>query len=221
MRAGWLRAAVLGANDGIVSVAALMVGVLGSGAGFGAVRTAGLAGLVAGALSMAAGEFVSVSAQRDVEAADLRTEAAELLEHPAAELAELAGIWRGRGLSADLAQEVAVALTAAGALQAHARDELGITDESRARPLQAVVASAVAFAIGAAVPLLALVAAPADLRTGVVMASATLALAGSGMLGSMVGGAPLGRPTARVVAGGVLAMAVTLGIGDLTGAALG
>lgn len=220
-RAGWLRAAVLGANDGIVSVSALLVGVLGSDATFGAVRAAGIAGLVAGALSMAAGEYVSVSAQRDVEQADLRTERKELAEQPAAELAELAGIWRSRGLSPELAQQVAEALTEVDPLVAHARDELGLTELSTARPLQAAAASAAAFVVGALVPFVALLVAPEAVRTAVVMVVTVLALAGSGALGASAGGAPLVRAAGRVVLGGLLAMVVTLGIGELAGATLG
>lgn len=219
-RAPWLRAAVLGANDGIVSVGALVVGVLGSGAGFAGSRTAGIAGLVAGALSMAAGEYVSVSAQRDAEHADLTLEARELALNPGAELAELTAIWRNRGLTPELAAEVARQLTAEDALAAHARDEIGITEATRARPLQAAWASALAFCGGGALPLVGLLLAPAAGRTAVVIAVAVAALACFGALGAKVGGAPPARAALRVVAGGLLAMVVTLGIGELTGAAL-
>jgi VIT1/CCC1 family predicted Fe2+/Mn2+ transporter len=220
-RAPWLRAAVLGANDGIVSVAALVVGVLGSGAGFADVRAAAIAGLVAGALSMAAGEYVSVAAQRDVERADLETEARELAEHPVSELAELAGIWRERGLPSALADEVARELTKADALGAHARDELGLTEATLARPWQATVTSAISFSVGAGVPLLALVVVPSGVRTAVVIAAALVALAVSGALGARAGGAPVSRAAGRVVLGGAIAMAVTLGIGEAVGAVLG
>ncbi len=220
-RSGWLRAAVLGADDGIVSTASLIVGVAGSGASFGGVRTAGIAGLVAGALSMAAGEYVSVSAQRDTERADLMIERRELREHPASELAELTGIWRDRGLDPDLAAEVARQLTEADALAAHARDEIGLTEANTARPVQAAVTSALAFGLGALVPLLAWVAMPSSGRTAVVMLVATLALAASGIAGAAIGGAPRSRAAVRVAAGGLLAMLVTLGIGEATGAALG
>jgi VIT1/CCC1 family predicted Fe2+/Mn2+ transporter len=220
-RSGWLRAAVLGADDGIVSTAALIVGVAGSGVGFSAVRASGIAGLVAGALSMAAGEFVSVSAQRDAERADLSMERRELQEHPAHELAELTGIWRDRGLDPDLAAEVARQLTEADALGSHARDELGITPKTAARPLQAALASAIAFAVGALVPLLAYVLWSHGGRSAFVMAVATAALASSGAVGAFLGGAPRARAAARVAAGGLLAMLVTLAIGEATGAALG
>jgi VIT1/CCC1 family predicted Fe2+/Mn2+ transporter len=219
-RAAWLRAAVLGANDGIVSVAALLVGVLGGDASFGAARTAGIAGLAAGALSMAAGEYVSVAAQRDSEEADLRREASELEEHPASELAELAQIWRERGLDAELAEQVARQLTEADALGAHARDELGITELTAARPWQAAGVSVLAFGLGGGVPFVSLLAGPSSLRAVTVMIVASLSLALSGALGAGLGGAPRWRATFRVVAGGILAMAVTLTIGELTGAAL-
>jgi VIT1/CCC1 family predicted Fe2+/Mn2+ transporter len=219
-RAPWLRAAVLGADDGIVSVAALVVGVLASGARFGDARAAGVAGLVAGALSMAAGEYVSVAAQRDVEEADLAIEARELVEHPASELAELAGIWRERGLPAELADEVARELTRTDALGAHARDELGLTEETLARPWQAAGTSAVSFAAGAAIPLLALLVVPGGARTAAVVLAALVALAVSGALGARAGGAHPGRAALRVIVGGAVAMAVTLGIGEALGAVL-
>jgi VIT1/CCC1 family predicted Fe2+/Mn2+ transporter len=220
-RAGWLRAAVLGANDGIVSTAALIVGMAGADASSSTVRTAGIAGLVAGALSMAAGEYVSVSAQRDAERADLQLERRELREHPQAELAELTGIWRDRGLEPELAAEVARQLTAADALGAHARDELGLTEQALARPIQAALTSAIAFAVGALVPLLTFVVWTVTGRIPAVMAVATATLAGSGTFGAAMGGAPRFRAATRVVVGGLLAMVLTLGIGEATGAVLG
>jgi VIT1/CCC1 family predicted Fe2+/Mn2+ transporter len=220
-RVGWLRAAVLGADDGIVSTASLIVGVAGSGAAFTTVRTAGIAGLFAGALSMAAGEFVSVAAQRDAERADLQRERQELAEHPVSELAELAEIWRGRGLEPDVAMVVAQQLTDADALGAHARDELGLTEETAARPAQASVVSALSFASGALIPLLAFCAWSAAGRSALVIGVATAALAGSGAGGAVLGGAPWRRAAVRVAVGGLLAMLITLGIGEATGAALG
>jgi VIT1/CCC1 family predicted Fe2+/Mn2+ transporter len=219
-RTGWLRAAVLGADDGIVSTASLIVGVAGSGAAAATVRTAGIAGLVAGALSMAAGEYVSVAAQRDAERADLARERVELQEHPVSELAELAEIWRGRGLEPEVAEVVARQLTATDALAAHARDELGLTEVSAARPVQAAVTSALSFATGALLPLLAFVLWTGSGRSAVVMAVATVALAASGAAGAVLGGAPWRRATVRVASGGLVAMLVTMGIGEATGAAL-
>lgn len=219
-RAGWLRAAVLGANDGVVSTAALIVGVASSGSSLAAVRTAGIAGLVAGAMSMAVGEYVSVASQRDTEEADLRMEAQALRDHPRAELAELAQIWQSRGLEPDLAAEVARQLTEADALAAHARDELGLTEVSTARPVQAATTSAGSFALGALVPLLAYLAAPSG-RSAVTVVLALVALAVLGAVGAALGGARRLRATLRVAVGGALAMAVTMLIGELTGAALG
>jgi VIT1/CCC1 family predicted Fe2+/Mn2+ transporter len=216
-----LRAAVLGADDGIVSTASLIVGVAGSGVAATTVRTAGIAGLVAGALSMAAGEYVSVAAQRDTERADLRIERQELRDHPESELAELTGIWRDRGLDPTLAAEVARQLTEADALAAHARDEIGLTEQGAANPVQAALASATAFALGALLPLLAFVGWTADGRSAVVMAVAAVALATSGAVGAALGGAPRRRAAVRVVVGGLLAMVLTLGIGEATGAVLG
>ncbi|HLT16856.1 MAG TPA: VIT family protein [Acidimicrobiales bacterium] len=220
-RAGWLRAAVLGANDGILSTASLLAGMVGSGAAFDVVRTAGIAGMVAGATSMAAGEYVSVSSQRDVEQADLALEAAALELHPRAELAELTEIWRRRGLDPDLAAQVAEQLTEADALAAHARDELGITEVAEARPLQAAVTSFLAFCLGALLPILAYVVAPAAGRYAAVTGGALVFLALLGAVGAALGGAPRLRAMARVAIGGAVAMAVTTGIGELTGAALG
>jgi len=220
-RGGWLRAAVLGANDGIVSTAAIIVGVAGSGAAPAEVRTAGIAGLVAGAMSMAVGEYVSVASQRDAEVADLRIEAAALEEHPRAELDELADIWRDRGLDAELAVEVARQLTEADALAAHARDELGLTEEGRPRPLQAAVTSALAFTLGALLPLVAYLVAPDSGRSAYVVGTAVATLAVLGALGATLGGGDRIRATGRVAVGGALAMAVTMAIGELTGAAVG
>lgn len=216
-RIGWLRAAVLGANDGILSTSSLIVGVAASAAGKPAVLVAGVAGLVAGAMSMAAGEYVSVSSQADTEEADLARERREHAESPAAELEELAGIYRARGLPEALAQDVAMALTAHDALGAHARDELGLAEMHRARPVQAALTSAVTFAIGAALPLLAAFVLPlGSLAVGVSAASlAFLVLLGA--VGAKAGGAPIVRGVVRVVVWGALAMAATFAIGKLFG----
>ncbi len=214
-RIGWLRAAVLGANDGIVSVAGLVVGVAASGASPSAILATGVAGTVAGAMSMAAGEYVSVMSQADAERADLALERRELHEDPHSELEELTGIYRRRGLSADLARQVAEQLTAHDALAAHARDELGITEQLRARPLQAAAASALAFIIGAALPVLtALLAAPT--RVAETTTAATLVgLCITGALAARAGGAPALRGAVRVVFWGALAMAASAAIGHL------
>ncbi|HCV97239.1 MAG TPA: nodulin 21, partial [Stenotrophomonas sp.] len=181
-RVGWLRAAVLGANDGIVSVAGLVVGIAASGASASTVLATGIAGTVAGAMSMAAGEYVSVQSQADTETADLAVEKRELHEDPHSELEELAAIYRHRGLTPDLAQQVAVQLTAHDALAAHARDELGITDELRARPLQAAMASAAAFICGAALPVLTALLAP---HAYVAQVTTAATLVGLGLTGAM------------------------------------
>ena len=220
-RAGWLRASVLGANDGVVSTACLIVGVAGAGASYGAVRTAGIAGLAAGALSMALGEYVSVASQRDIEQADLRIERQALVDHPAAELRELALIWEARGVEPELALEVARQLTASDALAAHARDELGLTADTAARPVQALLASGISFTLGALVPLLTFLAAGDDGRAAVVIGAAVVALLGLGWVGAVLGSAQRLRAMARVGVGGAAAMGVTLLIGELTGAALG
>jgi VIT1/CCC1 family predicted Fe2+/Mn2+ transporter len=219
-RSNWLRAAVLGANDGIVSTASLVLGVAASGASGSAIVTAGVAGLVAGALSMAAGEFVSVSSQRDSEQADLDLEQRELRENPDDELRELTSIYRAHGLSPEMARQVAVALTAHDALGAHARDELGLQEGRRARPLQAAWASAVSFATGAVLPVLAVGTIPAPERATVCVAVTLIALAGLGALGARLGGANPRRATIRVVGWGALAMAATAGIGALVGGAV-
>lgn len=217
-RIGWLRAAVLGANDGAVSVASVVVGVAAApSATPSTVLLAGTAALVAGALSMAAGEYVSVQSQADTEAADLALERAELEDDPEGETDELSAIYRARGLDADLARQVAEQLMAHDALGAHARDELGITEVLRARPLQAALASAAAFAVGAALPLLTALVVPAAWVL-VAVAVATLAtLLVLGALAAYVGGASLGRGALRVAGWGALAMAVTALVGSLVG----
>ena len=217
-RSNWLRAAVLGANDGIVSTASLVLGVAASGASGAAIVTAGIAGLVAGALSMAAGEYVSVSSQRDSEQADLRLEARELSDDPSGELRELAVIYEQRGLPAAMARDVAEALSGhGGALEAHARDELGLDGQRLARPLQAAWASAVSFATGAALPLAAVALMPASVRVGATAGVTLVALGLLGAVGARLGGAPRGPATVRVVAWGALAMVVTAAIGALVG----
>lgn len=220
-RIGWLRAAVLGANDGIVSTASLIVGVAAAAAGKQEVLLAGFAGLAAGALSMAAGEYVSVSSQSDTENADLARERGELASRPEAELDELTGIYVARGLDPELARKVAIQLSAGDIVAAHARDELGISEATTARPLQAAIASAATFTAGAALPLLVVLALPlASLSIGVVGAS-LLALALLGYLGARAGSAPVGKAVVRVVFWGALAMAVTAGVGKLFGTTVG
>jgi VIT1/CCC1 family predicted Fe2+/Mn2+ transporter len=208
---------VLGANDGIVSTASLILGVAASGASRSAIVTAGIAGLVAGALSMAAGEYVSVSSQRDAEEADIRLEQRELLADPKGELRELAAIYERRGLPPALAKEVADALSRRDALEAHARDELGLEEAHLARPLQAAWASALSFSSGAALPLLAVAVAPSAARVAVTVAVTLVALAVLGDLGARLGGAPRRAATIRVVVWGAIAMAITAGIGALVG----
>jgi len=218
-RIGWLRAAVLGANDGLVSTASLIVGVAAAASSHGAVLIAGVAGLVAGAMSMAAGEYVSVSSQSDTEKADLAREISELAGDHEAEVRELAGIYAARGVTPDLAKEVAKQMMAHDALGAHARDELGISEITTARPIQAAVTSALTFSAGAALPLVVAAFAPmADLALWVA-GSALLGLALLGALGARAGGAPVGRSVARVVFWGALAMAITAGVGRLFGVA--
>lgn len=216
-RAGWLRAAVLGADDGILSTASLMIGVAASGAARNAILTAGLAGLTAGSLAMAIGEYVSVSSQADTEAADANREQAELAASPGAELAELAHIYRERGLPDPLAEQVAAGLMESDALGSHLRDELGQTEHSLGRPVQAALASALSFAVGATVALLAGVAAPAAARAVTVGVVAVLALIALGVAGAAAGGASLRRGGLRVAVGGVLAMLITFGVGHLFG----
>jgi VIT1/CCC1 family predicted Fe2+/Mn2+ transporter len=219
-RIGWLRAAVLGANDGIVSTASLVLGVAAAQAGTSSVLVAGTAGLVAGAMSMAAGEYVSVSSQADTERADLRREEIELATDPDAELNELAAIYAGRGLDPELAREVAVQLMAHDALASHARDELGISEALRARPLQAAVASAASFALGAAAPLAIVALSPGGILVPVVGGASLVLLAGLGWVATRVGGARPWAGTARVVLWGALAMAATAAIGALFGTVL-
>ncbi|WP_027080207.1 VIT1/CCC1 transporter family protein [Luteimonas mephitis] len=217
-RIGWLRAAVLGANDGIVSTASLIVGVAAASAATSEVLVAGVAGLVAGAMSMAAGEYVSVSSQSDTERADLARERAELASQPAFEREELAKIYVARGVAPDLALQVADQLMAKDALEAHARDELGISEVTKARPIQAAMTSAATFAVGAAMPLamVTLVPRPA-LVLGVSVAS-LLFLALLGAIGARAGGADVLKATLRVTFWGALALALTAGIGKLFGA---
>jgi vacuolar iron transporter family protein len=216
-RLGWLRAGVLGANDGIVSTASLILGVAASGAETSAILTAGAAALVAGAMSMAAGEYVSVSSQSDAEQADLRRERAELASSPELERAELAGIYVQRGLTPELANEVALQLSAHDALGAHARDELGLSPTLAANPLQAALASAAAFALGALLPLLLTWIMPPNWALPTVALGSLACLAGLGALSASVGGAPWWPATRRVVFWGVLAMAITALIGWLFG----
>ena len=216
-RVGWLRAAVLGANDGIVSTASLLVGVAAADASHGSLLTAGIAGAVAGAMSMAAGEYVSVSSQADSEQADLTRERQELDTDNAGEHRELMGIYMSRGLDQKLAKQVAEQLMAHDALGAHARDELGITDLSIARPLQAAAASSASFSCGALLPLVvaALVSVPTALLA--VPATALVFLAALGAIAARAGGASMGAAAARVTFWGALAMAATAGIGELFG----
>jgi VIT1/CCC1 family predicted Fe2+/Mn2+ transporter len=218
-RIGWLRAAVLGANDGIVSTASLVVGVAAASQGRSEVLLAGAAGLVAGAFSMAAGEYVSVSSQSDTEKADLARETAELRDQPAFEREELAAIYVARGVEPALARQVADQMMAKDALGAHARDELGISDISTARPIQAAVASALTFSAGAALPLVAALLAPQGLIVPVVSAAAILFLAVLGAIGARAGGARIWKPVARVTFWGALALAATAGVGALFGVA--
>jgi VIT1/CCC1 family predicted Fe2+/Mn2+ transporter len=220
-RIGWLRAAVLGANDGIVSTASLVVGVAAAKATRQEVLVAGVAGLVAGALSMAAGEYVSVSSQADTERADLKRERNELATQPEAEEDELTAIYARRGLEPDLARTVARQLMAKDALATHARDELGLTKEFAARPLQAATASAVTFAAGAGVPVLMIVLAPASTLALTVSIVSLLCLVGLGAIAARTGGAPAAAGAARVAFWGALAMAATAGVGRLFGAAVG
>ena len=215
---GWLRAAVLGANDGIVSTASLLVGVAAANATHGAVLVAGVAGLVAGAMSMAAGEYVSVSSQSDTEKADLDRERGELAADIDHEHKELAAIYVDRGLDPGLARQVAVQLMAKDALAAHARDELGISEMISARPIQAALTSAVTFAVGAALPLLTVVVSPVAYMIPVVSGTSLVFLALLGTLAAYTGGAPVVIGAARVTFWGTIAMALTAGVGHLFGA---
>ncbi len=217
-RIGWLRAAVLGANDGIVSTASLVIGVAAAGSTRSAVATAGIAGLIAGAMSMAAGEYISVSSQRDAEEADIRVETEAIEQHRLVELRELAKIYEDRGVEPGLARLVAEQLMAHDAVGAHVRDELGITEIAQARPFQASWTSAIAFTSGAILPLLAITLTPTSARIAVTVVVALAALLGLGALGAYAGGAPLKRAAARVVAWSSVAMALTYAVGRLVGA---
>jgi VIT1/CCC1 family predicted Fe2+/Mn2+ transporter len=219
-RIGWLRAAVLGANDGIISTASLIVGVAAAAATRNDVLIAGVAGLVAGAMSMSAGEYVSVSSQSDTEQADLSRERKELKEDPKGELDELTEIYIKRGLDQPLARKVAQQLMAKDALTAHARDELGISEITAARPVQAALTSAATFSVGAAMPLLMVIVSPANVLVPVVSAASLGFLALLGAIGARAGGANVLRATARVTFWGALAMALTAGIGKLFGTAI-
>jgi len=217
-RIGWLRAAVLGANDGILSTSSLIIGVATAAADHRQILVTGLAGLVAGAMSMAAGEYVSVSSQADTEKADLKKEQQELKTDPKGEERELASIYVKRGLSPELAREVATQLMSKNALAAHARDELGISEATTARPVQAAIASAASFSSGAAIPLATATLLPiAAVAWGVGLAS-LLGLTALGVVGARTGGAGIGRSLVRVVFWGVVAMAITAGAGALFGA---
>ncbi len=216
-RIGWLRAAVLGANDGIISVSSLVAGVAATGTDKAGVVVTGIAALAAGALSMAAGEYVSVSSQADTEAADLARETSELHEFPEAELNELTQIYVDRGLSPDLAATVAQQLTAHDALSAHARDELGITAHTQARPVQAALASALTFTAGGLLPIIVMWLSPRHLTFAAVTSSAIILLAVLGAIGARAGGANVLKAVLRVTFWGALAMAVTGGVGHLFG----
>ena len=220
-RIGWLRAAVLGANDGIVSTASLIVGVAAAHAPRGDVLVAGVAGLVAGAMSMAAGEYVSVSSQADTEKADLARERTELAADRDYEQAELASIYVARGLDPPLAKQVAERLMAHDALTAHARDELGISDSLSARPIQAAFASAGTFALGAGMPLLSALLAPEPSLVPIVSGASLACLAALGVLAARTGGAPVMRSALRVTFWGALAMGLTAGVGALFGTTVG
>lgn len=219
-RAAWLRAAVLGANDGLISTASLMVGVAAASSSRSAILVAGTAGLTAGALSMAAGEYVSVSSQRDTERADIERERTELAESPETERDELAAIYRRRGLSDELAERVADELSRQDRLAIHARDELGIDTAALANPVQASLVSALSFVFGAVVPILVVLISSASLRVPLTMGLTLVGLVILGATGARLGGAPQGRAAWRVFIGGTLALLISLGIGRLTGAAI-
>jgi VIT1/CCC1 family predicted Fe2+/Mn2+ transporter len=219
-RSGWLRAAVLGADDGLVSTAALLVGLVAAGAARSALITAGVAALTAGASAMAIGEYVSVSAQADAERADTRREEAELLADPESELAELVRIYEERGLDPQLAESVAEALHRTDPLQAHLRDELGHAERSRARPAQAAGVSAASFALGSLIPLLTAILAPAGARTLAIAAVTIVSMCALGAVGARLGGAPPLRGALRVGIGGSAALAITYGVGLALGAAV-
>lgn len=219
-RAAWLRAAVLGADDAIVSTASLMIGVAASAASREVILVSGVAGLVAGAMSMAVGEFVSVSSQRDAERADIERETQELATQPQAEMLELASLYEARGVEKALARQVAEQLSAHDRLGAHLRDELGIDTRSLARPMQAAWISAASFSAFAVVPIAALLVAPVTVRIPAIAGLSLVSLAALGAFGGHLGGAPLGRAALRVTAGGALAMAATAAIGRLLGVSL-
>jgi vacuolar iron transporter family protein len=214
-RVGWLRAAVLGANDGAISTASLVVGVAAAGSAHGDILLAGVAGLVAGALSMAAGEYVSVQSQADIEKADIAIEKRELEHEPERELAELTGIYIRCGLDEALARRVAVQLTARDALGAHTRDELGITAASRARPIQAAISSAASFSLGALAPIVTAMLSPIELVSPVVGVATFIALIGLGATAAHAGGASMAKGAARVAFWGALAMTITATLGNL------
>lgn len=216
-RNGWLRAAVLGANDGIVSTSSLIIGVAAANPAPSAVLLAGLAGLVAGAVSMAAGEYVSVSSQADTERADIALERLSLLHYPQQEQAELSYIYQQRGLSADLADQVAEQLMQHDALAAHTRDDIGLTDVGQARPVQAALSSAATFTLGAALPLIVAWLAPVTWLIALVAALSLLLLTSLGAVAAWVGGAPVGKAAARVAFWGILAMLLSAGVGHLFG----
>ena len=220
-RAGWLRAAVLGSDDAIVSTASLMIGVAASSAPKEAILIAGVAGLVAGAMSMAVGEYVSVSSQRDAEKADVKREKRELAEEPQAELKELAAIYVKRGLEKNLAMKVAEQLSARDRLGAHMRDELGIDQSALSRPMQAAWVSAASFALFAMIPIAGLFVSPPTLRIPLIAALSLVSLAALGAFGGYLGGAPMARASLRVTLGGALAMAVTALIGRILGVSVG
>ena len=219
-RAAWLRAAVLGANDGLISTASLMVGVAAASGSRSSLLVTGIAGLTAGALSMAAGEYVSVSSQRDAEHADLELERRELERSPRAELAELSRIYERRGLNPDLARQVAVELSRADQLTAHARDELLIDPAALANPMQASFVSAISFIAGAIVPIIVMALTPGSLRVVVTMAVTLAGLVALGSAGAQLGGAPSRPAAVRVFIGGTLALFISLGIGKITGSLL-
>jgi VIT1/CCC1 family predicted Fe2+/Mn2+ transporter len=219
-RAAWLRAAVLGANDGLISTASLMVGVAAADSARSAILVAGIAGLTAGALSMAAGEYVSVSSQRDTERADLERERRELAADPAAEEEELVGIYERRGLSPALAREVAAELSQLDRLPVHAREELGFEVEALAKPVQASVVSAASFVSGALLPILVVALAPASSRLPITFAVTLVGLVVLGVIGARLGGAPPVRAAVRVLTGGALALFIAQGLGALTGRAV-
>ncbi|MDO8389602.1 MAG: VIT family protein [Actinomycetota bacterium] len=219
-RIGWLRAMVLGANDGIISIAALLLGMAAADATRSTLLTAGMAGLVAGAVSMALGEYVSVASQRDSEHSDIAKETWELKHQAEMELEELTAIYQARGLTEPLAREVAVQLTEHDALATHLRDELGISADELARPMQAAGSSAVAFMIGGVIPMVAASLASISLRIGLILSVTVVALIALGFIGAKAGGAKPGRPIVRVLIGGAAAMGFTMLVGKVFGAAI-